>query len=258
LPAETRPADAAAALAYAEEAARAAVASVRAEKLADAARKAEAERRARELSAQWAALPLEWRVDGCSLATCVPWAQRDADDYRGPLSDSGGSRYRVEDLRRYAPDAVAEAEAEIQRRLERLAAEKTARQAQADAEAAAYAAEREAWVRERGSERLRAALDLGLLAQSDAAYRDERLEAERPGWSWEPEDTEVGPARNPTLDQLRQLSEARRLYPAEPGTDEEVALEYLRIPSSELDSDDEQKGRALRSVYLGDVIYRWA
>ena len=164
---------------------------------------------------------------------------------------------RAEVERRTAAKKQAEAAecAEIERR--------TAAKEQAQA---AYSAEREAWVRERGSERLRAALEVGLLAACDAVYRDERLADARPGWEWESESTDVREVRNPTLEQLQALAEARTLYPAEPGTAAEVALVYLYSPcdhrehrsesEEERECPDTRQDRALRSTYLDQVICR--
>jgi hypothetical protein len=62
---------------------------------------------------------------------------------------------------------------------------------------------------EHGSPRLRKALDLGLLDESNAVYRDERLEKEFPGWRWETGDDEFQDIRNPSLKALEALETAR-------------------------------------------------
>ena len=159
-------------------------------------------------------------------------------------------QYRLRELRSATDRAEAAAE----------------RQAEAS-ERAAYAVKREDWVREHGSERLRAALALGLLAECNVVYCDERLAVERPGWEWEPELAERKEVRNPTLPQLQALAEARRLYPAEPaGTEVEAEVELVYIYSpcrhgdhrggDERECSETLHYRALRAIYLGGSICR--
>ena len=148
---------------------------------------------------------------------------------------------------------VAAMRAEEERRQAAHAAENECRRAAAAQAALAYTAEREAWVVVHGSERLRAALVLGLLAECDAVYCDERLAVERPGWEWEPESVEVQALRNPSVEQLSELAAARRRYPAQAGSANEVELKFLDLHAQ----SEPYKGRALRTWFLDYRIYRW-
>jgi hypothetical protein len=82
---------------------------------------------------------------------------------------------------------------------------------------AAATTEREAWVREHGSEHLKTILDEGLLENSLAIYRDERLAKERPGWIWDNTwldgEVELRDPRNPIPEDLTWLREVRQTVP---------------------------------------------
>lgn len=71
------------------------------------------------------------------------------------------------------------------------------------------------WVMERGSPRLRKAVQAELLQDSLGAYRDERLEAERPGWRWwrKTREAPVKSIVNPSEEDLDALLAARELDP---------------------------------------------
>lgn len=81
----------------------------------------------------------------------------------------------------------------------------------------AYAMDRDAWIRGYGSRRLKLILAEGFAATSDAAYRDERLRKERPGWGWsEPGGRRLGTMsepRNPPMAAFTLLNEARKVAP---------------------------------------------
>ena len=81
-----------------------------------------------------------------------------------------------------------------------------------------YRAERDEWIQANGSTRLQLILWEGLVDGSDAAYRDERLMRERPGWCWiDYRGSALGklsPPRNPPLSAFAVLSEARKSDPA--------------------------------------------
>ena len=81
-----------------------------------------------------------------------------------------------------------------------------------------YRAERDDWIQANGPQRLRLILAEGLVDGSDAAYRDERLKRERPGWCWiDYRGSALGklsPPRNPPLSAFAVLSEARKSDPA--------------------------------------------
>jgi hypothetical protein len=72
-----------------------------------------------------------------------------------------------------------------------------------------------AWVKDKGSSRLRKALAANVLTESLGAYRDERIEAERPGWQWwrKTRDPAVKPIINPSEEDLDSLLVARELDP---------------------------------------------
>jgi len=101
-------------------------------------------------------------------------------------------------------------ERETEERLERKREEEKRAKAAAQA---AFLADAEDWIREHGSERLRAILDEGLLDGSLALYRAERLTAERPGWiyddNWCGGDVEHRDIRNPSMEALEALGVAR-------------------------------------------------
>ena len=81
-----------------------------------------------------------------------------------------------------------------------------------------YRNERDDWIQANGPQRLRLILAEGLVDGSDAAYRDERLKRERPGWCWiDYRGSALGklsPPRNPPLSAFAVLSEARKSDPA--------------------------------------------
>jgi hypothetical protein len=72
-----------------------------------------------------------------------------------------------------------------------------------------------AWVRAHGSERLKAALDVGLLGACAPSYRTERLASEYPGWAAKipgVPDSECD-AVEPSLSELHAFSEVRKTVP---------------------------------------------
>lgn len=73
--------------------------------------------------------------------------------------------------------------------------------------------ERQSWIEEHGSDRLRRCAAEGI--EHDAIYRDERLALERPGWSWYDDvDGRTCEARNPPGETFALLDEARKTEPA--------------------------------------------
>lgn len=152
---------------------------------------------------KWAALPLAWRVSPQGVCTCTG-----AQDGKitGPLMYTGYTVVAHDTVRKYAPDAWAEAAAEF----DRLRARIEARKAETEAK---EREERDAWIAAHGSERLRLARECEF--PCDAIYRDERLSKERPGWTWELHAPvgqtygEEAPPRNPTLVPLQALRSAR-------------------------------------------------
>lgn len=97
------------------------------------------------------------------------------------------------------------------------------REAEKQAAKDAYDAERAAWIETNGSRRLQLMLAEGI--GLDQTYRDERLAAERPGWSWYEDicgmTTTIRDTSEAALDALLT---ARRELPE----DENITLEWLR------------------------------
>jgi len=67
------------------------------------------------------------------------------------------------------------------------------------------------WIAEFGSSRLKKAVELGLLPKSMGAYRDERLNLERPGWSWVERGDVLKDVVNPSEADLDALANARKI-----------------------------------------------
>lgn len=175
---------------------------------AEAARTAEREAQERARAAEWAELPIEWRVTAAgSVATCRPAGT--SADYRGPLDDSGYRVVSEEALGAYAPEALAEARELAARRREEL-------EARAAAEAAAKVAALREWAEREGSERLRLMLELDE-GDWQAVARDEWFAAHSPVYEGRTCDRETAvtgerhPRRKPLLHELRALQAFREL-----------------------------------------------
>lgn len=67
----------------------------------------------------------------------------------------------------------------------------------------------EDWARAHGSERLRKAIELGFVAESEGIYRDDRLAIDLPGWVWWARECELSDIRNPSEMGLDALERAR-------------------------------------------------
>jgi hypothetical protein len=67
------------------------------------------------------------------------------------------------------------------------------------------------WIAEYGSSRMKKAAELGLLQKSMGAYRDERLNLERPGWSWIDRGDNLKDVVNPSEADLDALAAARQI-----------------------------------------------
>lgn len=120
------------------------------------------------------------------------------------------------EIARHAEEAERDRNRQIQRDAENDAlAERgrvTVEVKRADDEA--YAAQRDEWIRAHGSDRLRKILDLGYIDESRSVYRDERLALDYPGWIVDCDATaEESEIRNPSLEALEALEEARRISP---------------------------------------------
>ena len=106
----------------------------------------------------------------------------------------------------------------------------------------------EAWIRERGSDRLRMILEEDLLDDSMAVYRDERLAVELPGWEWDA-DGANREIRNPSMEALQALREAREEIGEKV---EDLELGYLWFEPEEEDYDATGHGVVtLQAEFLG-------
>jgi len=107
---------------------------------------------------------------------------------------------------------------EAEERRERDAEE---RKAKTQAERDAYNEERTAWIKQHGSEQLRALLDEGL--GLDRTYRNERLQAEFPGSRWHEEVCgALKKAANASLEDIERMRALRAQYP-----EHDVQLQWL-------------------------------
>jgi hypothetical protein len=121
-------------------------------------------------------------------------------------------------------------------------AEQRARdQAKKEGAALLAAAERDAWIAQHGSERLKKCVALGYSAECRGLYRDERLALEAPGYEWDPpgarayKESEI---RNPSAAALDELERQRATYP-------DAALLKIRRPADE-DDEEPQWQEAIR------------
>lgn len=181
------------------------------------------------------ALPVDKRVQNT-------WGTWEVDHY--PTDDGRFSAW------------AEEAQAEADRRNERDKKKKEAKEAEEAARRAAEQTEIEAWIRYRGSDRLRMILDEDLLDDSMAVYRDERLAVELPGWSWN-EGGKGRYIRNPSLSSIQALRDARKDIG---GLVEDLKLGYLYFEGGwdeDFQEEIEPHGYpVLRGSYLGRQVCR--
>lgn len=74
-------------------------------------------------------------------------------------------------------------------------------------------AERDSWIGQYGSARLRKCLCAGLIVNCLSIYRDERLALDLPGWRWDSDVYQDSDIYNPSEDALDALAEATALNP---------------------------------------------
>src|SRR5581483_2250467 len=139
------------------------------------------------------------------------------------------------------PDVAAAVEATqevVRAEKERLARERAAERERAERERAeaerAYVADREAWIAEHGSSRLRRLVAEGI--EHDAVYRDERLAMERPAWQWSRLDGNL-----PGAEPRNAPEEALDLLDAARADDPDAVLRYLR-PWRHVPHDEDPEG----------------
>jgi hypothetical protein len=133
-------------------------------------------------------------------------------------------------------------------------------QAKVQAAMGEYRAERARWIAESGSERLKLAVELGLIEKSDNVYLEERRDRERPGWRYVHE-MPIGfktlDIHNPSQAALEKLMQFRTMYGPSP------TLVYLRW-KQEFSGTSwkgpvvESKSRAaIQMRFLGRDIFFW-
>jgi len=213
------------------------------EKHAAQLRKAEAGRNARDAAraARWAALPLSERASSrgasCYTHLCCP----DDEPLEGSMGDSGQLYVSVSALERFAPEALAEAEAYAARLREE------AKEAAAQREAEELA-KRAAWIDEHGSNRLKLCLAEGI--ECDAIYYDERLALERAGWRWADDvPGEDDEPRNPPDAALEMLIIGRATLPQ---TERAGAVLRYWVDNSEYGNS--RRGYVVMAEFLGSSI----
>jgi hypothetical protein len=142
----------------------------------------------------------------------IPWENRKRQTAAEERAAQTRLRREAEKLR-FEEEAARNHEAKVRERARQAAIEEQ-EAAAAAAAAAEKAAKRAEWIRAHGSERLRKALELGLIESSLAVYREERLAHEYPGWVIDNKETEKeSEIRNPSLAALAALEEARKISP---------------------------------------------
>jgi hypothetical protein len=134
----------------------------------------------------------------------------------------------------------AEEESAQAERQAKEAARREAARAEAEAEAERKAAqgeataERDRWIREHGSARLKKYLDAGMVGRAADLYADERRWLELPGWEWDRDSLEDRDARQLSEAAVDALLEARARWPL----GETELLEMRQVA----DKDDEDEG----------------
>lgn len=129
-------------------------------------------------------------------------------------------------------------------------------QAAEDAKKAAIVAKRNKWIEECGSDRLKHCVKEGI--ECEAIYRSERLDAERPGWSWAKDVAgQYDDPRNPPIEAFALLAEARGIDPSAKLVWWEVSKDADDIdPDDEDDSDYCWQGYAAVAEFLGrEIVY---
>lgn len=160
-----------------------------------------------------------------------------------------GRAGQLEELARHNV-AVREAEerAAMAQRAEQAAAVEQQRLEQDERQrtrAEAATLERDAWIGQHGSERLRLAQQAGLAGACDPAYRDERLAWALPGWRRGEPDGDRRDIRNPSEQALRALLEWRRILETGGGDG-----------TAELDlAWDTVEGEYLDAYWQNEVVY---
>lgn len=213
------------------------------------AKRARERERKREAQARAEAALAQWLRDGADINKA--WVDVSADAvmvrvYGGPSISLPVTGLDADRIRQQIAERCEQAH---EREIARERAEADREQVRVEA-AAAYDAERAQWISEHGSKRLRICLAEDI--ECDAAYRDERLAVERPGWQWMADvDGDDDDARNPPVDALDILDVARQTAP-------DAVLRYWERDGS-IDPDtgeetDEWRGYVALAEYLGRQI----
>lgn len=150
----------------------------------------------------------------------------------------------LRDLDAEKESAIAEAKATA---IEKLLEIEAAKKAKEEEESRAVA-EREAWIREHGSERLLRMLEEGI--EFEKTYLDERLAIERPEWRYVVDcdrDYDEDEPKNIPQAALELLDEARKKDP-------NTKLALWEIESEDDDGDASWRGHVCKSTFLGEDI----
>jgi len=189
-----------------------------------------------------------------ALEEYVAGVEKMATDYRAAAEEAVAKHIAEQEGHiRTLAEIVAEERAARERR-ERERAEAERQKAERER---AEAAEREEWVREHGSPRLRRLLEEEI--EHGAVYFDERLAAERPGWS-ENAAIPTREPRNAPEEALGLLDEARKTAP-----DAKLVYWVAYLPCEYCDEDeddcrceiDEVRGYTAEATFLGrKIVYQ--
>lgn len=182
-----------------------------------------------------------WRIRGWSDGAVVPWGDERLAGLHTRLQaicDERNLGIRIE-----------EEAAEDRARMRAEVAERAKVAAQA-----ARLADAHAWIEAYGTPRLRRIVTEGLLEESMRTYRDERLDVERPGWTWINEGRDKGSEhldpRNPSEEAFQILDRARVLVP-------DAALVRLRWTRQDPDGyepDRVEHAWGATATFLGRAI----
>jgi hypothetical protein len=155
--------------------------------------------------------------------------------------DKAADDGRVAEMVRLAELEAERRNAECDRLVAAEAEAATAKKAAEEARKEAARDEMLAWVGANGSGRLKRCLAEGI--DCEAAYRDERLSKERPGWTWyQTTEGDYDDPRNPPLEAFALLDEARKTDPA-------ARLVYWVVEND--DSGDDDGSEAAKYLWRG-------
>jgi hypothetical protein len=175
------------------------------------------------------------------------------DEHRRNYSASQDSRRELEPLIEVRKKANQDRREDEERRRKAAALQREAEQEAKTLKAAQALEEAEKWCVEHGSSRLKKGVALGLMEDLWGAYREERLEKERPGWSFRPSGMkESDGIYAPPEEALDAVIEDKQLY----GDLYPTFLAKVRFSHVDSYSEDEPWKWALTSKFMGRDVYR--